>query len=169
VEPMRKGALPGAAPADVAAFWRRIAEVERATSAAASALEKAFERTRTLRAALERSHAAPDGLDTELHAIEQELYAIDESLNGNRSRSAVGEPNPPTVETRLAVAARGTRLSTYGPTPTHRRSLEIAEQELASLRERLNGVLETRLPAFEQELEKAGGPWTPGQPIPPVR
>jgi photosystem II stability/assembly factor-like uncharacterized protein len=169
VDRMRKGALEGAPPADVAAFWRRIAQVGRATSAAAAALDKAFERTRTLRAALERSHAAPNSLDAELHAIEQELYAIDESLNGNRSRSEVGEPNPPTVQTWLQVAARGTRLSTYGPTPTHRRSLEIAEQELASLRERLNRVLEERLPAFERELEKAGAPWTPGQPVPAVR
>jgi photosystem II stability/assembly factor-like uncharacterized protein len=168
VERMGKGALEGAAPADVAAFWRRIAGVQRATSAAAAALEKAFDRTRTLRAALERSHAAPNGLDAELHAIEQELYALDESLNGNRSRSEVGEPNPPTVQTWLQVAARGTRLSTYGPTPTHRRSLEIAEQELASLRERLNRVLEERLPAFERELEKAGAPWTPGEPILPA-
>ncbi len=62
----------------------------------------------------------------------------------------------------------GGTWSTYGPTPTHRRSLEIAEQEFAGVRERLNTVLEQRLPAFEQKLEQAGAPWTPGRPVPPL-
>ena len=119
--------------------------------------------------ALRRSRSAPSGLDAELHAIEQELYSIEEALSGNRSRRAVGEANVHTVSTRLRAVSSGTRSSTYGPTPTHRRSLEIAEEEFRGLRERLNAVLEERLPALERALEEAGAPWTPGQPLPPVR
>ena len=73
------------------------------------------------------------------------------------------------MSTRLRAVSSGTRSSTYGPTPTHRRSLEIAEQELEVLRQRLNAVLEERLPALEKQLQEAGAPWTPGQPVPPVR
>jgi hypothetical protein len=169
VERMRKGALAGAEPEATVSFWRRIAEVQRATSAARQALDQAFDRLKDLRTALSRSLAAPDGLDAELHAATQELYEIEEALRGSRTRSEIGDPNPHTIERRLQVAMTGTMMSTYGPTPTHRRSLEIAEQEFEGLRQRLSALLEQRLPALERQLEEAGAPWTPGRALPEVR
>jgi photosystem II stability/assembly factor-like uncharacterized protein len=169
VERMRTGALPGATPEETVAFWRRLAAAQRSVTAAYSAVRLAFERTERLGVALGRSHAAPDSLDTELHAIEQELYSIEEGLEGHQSRQTVGEPGIHSVGTRLGAVSSGTRSSTYGPTSTHRRSLEIAEEEFEVLRQRLNTLLETRLPSLERQLEEAGAPWTPGQPVPPVR
>ena len=169
VERLRRGALEGASPEVTVAFWQQLAAAQRATTAASRALARAFERTKELRVALGRSVSAPNSLDAELHSIEQELYSIEEGLSGNPSRGAVGETNVHTVSTRLRAVSGGTRSSTYGPTPTHRRSLEIAEQEFEVLRQRLNAVLEERLPALERQLLEAGAPWTPGQPVPPVR
>jgi len=168
VERLRPGALEGASPEEAVAFWQELAAMRRATTAATSALARAFERTKELQVALGRSRSAPSRLDAQLHSIEQELYSIDAALSGTPSRRAVGEANVHTVSTRLRAVASGTESSTYGPTPTHRRSLEIAEEEFRGLRDRLNAVLEDRLPALEEALEEAGAPWTPGQPLPPV-
>ncbi len=168
VERMRTGALEGSSPEETVAFWQRLAAAQRSASAATAAVAKTFARLENLRVALGRSRSAPDGLDAELHAIAQELYAIEEGLSGNKSRATVGEPDVHTVSRRLLAVRAGTRLSTYGPTPTHRRSLEIAEQGLTGLRDRLNAILEERLPALERQLEEAGAPWAPGQPVPPV-
>jgi hypothetical protein len=165
---LREGALPGADPKETAAFLARLAEVTRASSAATQAVGQALKRVETLGTALGRSRTAPDGLDAELHAIRQELHAIDEALVGNRARATVEDDPANTIARRVQVAQMGTAWSTYGPTPTHRRSLEIAEQELAKVRERLNALLEQRLPAFEKRLEQAGAPWTPGRPVPPL-
>ena len=79
LEPLRRGALEGASPEETVAFWQQLAATRRATTAAGRALARAFERTKELQVALGRSLAAPDGLDAELHAIEQELYAIEEA------------------------------------------------------------------------------------------
>jgi photosystem II stability/assembly factor-like uncharacterized protein len=166
---MRKGALPGSEPADTVAFLQRVSAAERATTAATEAVKKAFERTKDLRTALERSRSAPDSLDPELHAIEQELYAIEEALVGNRARATVDDDGPATITRRVQVAGLGTAFSTYGPTATHRRSLEIAEGEFAAVRDRLNTLLEKRIPELERKLQEAGAPWTPGQPVPPGR
>jgi photosystem II stability/assembly factor-like uncharacterized protein len=165
---LRQGALPGADPGETAAFLARVADVSRASSAATQAVSQALKRAEALGTALDRSRSAPDGLDAELHAIRQELHAIEEALVGNRARATVEDDGPITVTRRVQVAQAGTGWSTYGPTPTHRRSLEIAEQELAKVRERLNAVLEQRLPAFEKKLDQAGAPWTPGRPVPPL-
>jgi hypothetical protein len=163
---LREGALPGADPKETAAFLARLADASRAASAAREAVAQALKRTETLATAVSRSRSAPDGLDAELHAIRQELHALDEALVGNRARATVEDDSLVTISRRVQVAQIGTSLSTYGPTPTHRRSLEIAEQELAKARERLNAVLEQRLPAFEKQLEAAGAPWTPGRRVP---
>ncbi|HSD26522.1 MAG TPA: glycosyl hydrolase [Vicinamibacteria bacterium] len=165
---LRPGALPGAPPKDTAAFLAHLAEVSRATSAAGQVVSQALKRVETLGTALERSRSAPDALDTELHTIRQELHALDERLAGNRARASVEGDGVVTIARRVRVAQIGTSLSTYGPTPTHRRSLEIAEQELAKVREQLNAILEQRLPALEKKLDAAGAPWTPGRPVPPL-
>jgi photosystem II stability/assembly factor-like uncharacterized protein len=163
---LRPGALPGADPKETAAFLARVAEVSRTTSAAGEALGQAQKRVEVLRTALDRSRSAPESLDAELHAIRQELHAIDEALGGNRARGSVEDDGVATITRRVQVAQMGTTWSTYGPTPTHRRSLEIAEKDFAGVRERLNALLNQRIPALEQKLEQAGAPWTPGRPVP---
>ena len=168
VAPLRKGALPGSDPAQVAAFGLRVASAQRASSAAAQAIGRAFDRLKDLATAIGRTRTPPGALDAERHAIEQELYAVQEALGGNRARAAIEDDGPPTIAGRVQVAALGAAWSTYGPTPTHRRSLEIAEAGLAKLRERLNAVLLQRLPALENSIEAAGGPWTTGRPVPPL-
>ena len=165
---LRPGALPGADPKETATFLARVAEVSRATGAATQAVSQALKRVETLGTALGRTRSAPGGLDAELHAIRQELHALDEALVGNRARASVEDDGVATITRRVQVAQMGTAWSTYGPTPTHRRSLEIGEKELAAVRERLNAILEQRLPAFEKKLEQAGAPWTPGRPVPPL-
>jgi len=165
---MRQGALPGADPKEAAAFLARVAEASRVTSAATEAVGLALKRVEGLETALGRSRSAPAALDDELHGIRQELQSLDEALVGNRARGAVEDDGVATITRRVQVAQMGTAWSTYGPTPTLVRSLAIAEQEFAAVRERLNAVLERRLPAFEQKLEQAGAPWTPGRPVPPL-
>ena len=163
---LRPGALPGADPKETAAFLARVAEVSRTTSAASEAVSQAQKRVEALRTALDRSRSAPESLDAEWHAIRQELHAIDEALGGNRARGSIEDDGVATITRRVQVAQLGTSWSTYGPTPTHRRSLEIAESDFAGVRERLNALLNQRIPAFEQKLEQAGAPWTPGRSVP---
>jgi hypothetical protein len=56
--------------------------------------------------------------------------------------------------------------TTYGPTPMHRRSLEIAKSEYEALKTELNDIHERRIPETEKLLIDAGAPWMEGQPIP---
>ena len=60
----------------------------------------------------------------------------------------------------------GTMFSTYGPTPTHRRSLEIAAENFAGIRDGLKRIHGSDLPALRARLDAAGVPWTPGRAVP---
>jgi photosystem II stability/assembly factor-like uncharacterized protein len=164
-----EGALAGSSPNDAAAFMRDVAELQRATTAADEAIELAFERIDDLEKALARSTVDPGTLDADLEALKQQLYDLDRALSGNRSRRAFGQPRVPNIARRLQVAAMTDGQSDYGPTATHRRAFEIANNEFSTLAPQIRQKIEVDLPALEVEMEEAGVPWTPGRPLPEVR
>ena len=163
---MRKGALEGAAPEAVAAFWKRIFNLQRSVSAASLSLRNTMKKIKGMATALARSNAAPGALDQQLHQLRSKLMDIDEKLNGNRSKREVGEKYPPTVLNRISHASIGTSYATYGPTPAHQQSMDIAEREFSDLRSQLNQIIEQDIPQLEARMTAAGAPWIEGQIIP---
>lgn len=166
VERMREGALEGASPEEVAAFWKELAALDRSVSAASLALRNAIRKVDAMRGALSRTPAAPGDLDGQLHALRQSLLDIDERLNGNPAKRQVGEKGAPTVRGRLRFATSACRMSTYGPTPNIRNTFELARSEFAAIRPELEKMLDERIPEMERALQQAGAPWMEGQPIP---
>ncbi len=116
--------------------------------------------------ALKRTPSAPGNLDTRLYDLIQELYAIDEKMNGNASKKQVGEKTNPTVTSRHGLASFGTFNSTYGPTETLKHSLQIAGTQFVELKKEIDNILNVKIPAIEKALIDAGAPWIIGQPIP---
>ncbi|MCB0584240.1 MAG: glycosyl hydrolase, partial [Phaeodactylibacter sp.] len=166
VERMREGALSGATPEAVAAFWRELEDIQGEASAASVALRNGMERVKAMQLALSRTPAVPGKLEEQLGQLRQSLLELDEKMNGNRSKQEIGEIVPPTVQNRLSTAVSGTRLSTYGPSPLHRRSLEIAQTELSRIKTDLSRILEEQIPQLEKAMAEAGAPWIEGQPLP---
>jgi photosystem II stability/assembly factor-like uncharacterized protein len=165
VVPLRKGTLQGSTPEAAAAFGRRVAAAARGLDAVTHVLDSAAERVKLMQIALERSAAGGD-LDHDLDVLRLDLDSLQTQLNGDRSKAELSEPEAPTIGGRIGVADFARRVSTYGPTPTHERSLAIAEQELEAIKGKARAIAEERLPALEKRLQAAGAPWTPGQGIP---
>ncbi|MGB0514050.1 MAG: hypothetical protein ACPGJE_04315, partial [Wenzhouxiangellaceae bacterium] len=162
---MRTGALDGAEPEATVAFWKRLADLQRRTTAANQIIGEARERIDAMSDALKRSTAPAGELDSQLYAVSQRLYQIVEQLRGRESMDELSEPQN-TIGQRIFVAQIGTSRSTYGPTPTHEMSLDIAEREFADVADELNRMMQSRIPALERALREAGAPWTPGAPLP---
>ena len=164
VVPQGKGTLPGASPEQLVAWTRELDSMRRDVGAAASALDETSKRLAGIREALMESTGAA-GLHDEARALERRLSEMQERLGGNRTRSRAGDPGPVSVSRRLEVAVDGSLFSTYGPTRTHRESLDIAHREFAALRGELDRMIREELPALERRLDAAGVPWTPGRGV----
>jgi photosystem II stability/assembly factor-like uncharacterized protein len=164
-----EGALDGTSPVETAAYMQQVASLQRAVSAASEVVDDGFDRIEYLEKALVRSQTAPGGLDTELEALKQQLYEVDQALSGHRSLQNMGEASSPTISRRLRTASSSDGRSDYGPTAMHRRNFEIASQEFAALEPKMRRLLEVDLPALESKMEEAGVPWSPGRPLPEVR
>ena len=105
-------------------------------------------------------------MNKKLHDLRQELLEIDTEFNGNRSKDQVGEKYPHTINKRIQVAYMGIRNSSYGPTPTHKRSLEIAQDEFKLINDKLTLIINEKIPEIEKEMKELGAPWVVGQEIP---
>ena len=167
VVPLRRGTLPGASPRAVAAFQRELEATQRTAEGAGAAVADLLERVGAIREVLMRSTVADASLDDEVRSLEEVLRTMQETLNGNERRDMAGDPGPVSISRRIEVAFFGNRWSTYGPTPTHRRSLEIAGESLSGLTGELDRIVRIDLPALEAKLDAAGVPWTPGRSAPP--
>lgn len=159
---MREGVLPGSSPEQTVAFLQQAAELQRAVTGAGHSLAEASGRVAALRDALEQGGE----LDMAVRDLQQQILGVQEAMGGNTSRRSIGEPMAPSVMRRLDVVITDNRLSTYGPTPTHRRRLKIALEQFATLREELHQLIDVALPAVDNRLNEAGVPWTPGREVP---
>ncbi|HEY8181919.1 MAG TPA: hypothetical protein VII32_06735 [Thermoanaerobaculia bacterium] len=53
--------------------------------------------------------------------------------------------------------------TTSAPTATHRESLTLAQQQAATLLDRLRKLVEVDLANVEKQMNALGAPWTPGR------
>jgi photosystem II stability/assembly factor-like uncharacterized protein len=166
VEVLRKGALKGASPDEVVAFWEKLEELQGKMSAVSLVIDEANKRIAAMGVALSRTDIEPAKLNTALYKLKMELANLKLKFFGSQSKNEIGEKNNPTIYDRISAARTGTTHSTYGPTATHKRSLEIAEKKFAELKAHLTEIMETKMPGIEKQLQDAGAPWISGQKLP---
>ena len=161
VVPLRDGALKGAGPEAVAAFWRSYEAIGAEANEFDLQFSNAKKTADKLWLAAQRSSGSA-GLLQEVTAIKTKLDEIDKTWNGYASKNQIGEKNLPTVGERLFSIERGVGSSTYGPTDTHKKTMEIVRKELTTLQTQLEGV-NGEISALAAKIVAAGGPKIEGQ------
>ncbi len=164
--PLGIAALPAADRAELLAFHRRAARLQRAVLASAEAVREALDRIAHLERALSNTAADSDDLRARLRAIEVELLGLRTALEGDTTVSSRFEPVSPSIVQRVQRVLGAQWTSTSAATATHRRTYVVAARAFAPVLGALRVVLEKDLPALEAELEAAGAPWTPGRRLP---
>jgi len=165
VVPLREGALKGSSHAEAAAFWRSYEDSVRTSSAVSRSLRTELARVEAMKKALSRSTTAPGELDERLDRLRTKLKDLEDELIGNRAKRQVGEKTSPNVGSRLWAVELGLDQSTYGPTPTLRKTLEIADSELREIKSDLEEA-RAEAAALGQDLLQVGAPWVEGNPLP---
>ncbi len=165
VAPLYKGALPGSSPQEAAAFWRAYERVVRNASALMLTTDGAMKKVAAMQKAAAKAKVNPGSLDTQIYQLRTELLDLQKQLNGDPTKGQVGEKSRPTISSRLSGVNRGLNHSTYGPTTTHKHSLEIVEAEMREVQSRLQSSL-SKMTTLSKALIDAGAPWIEGEPLP---
>ena len=167
VEQLRKGALPGSNPQETAAFWKSYEDASQSYAVIQIATTNAMSKVSAMQKALRMSNTVPGILDQQVFQVRQELVDLNRKLSGNGAKTQIGEKNNPTIGERLSKVLLSITTSTYGPTTTNLRSLEIINQELVHIHIALEGEL-SKMNVLSKDLLKAGAPWIESESLPPL-
>ncbi len=158
VKRLYQSSLPGKDLNEVAAFWQKFDELNARVNLFANKFRKTRNALEKLQQAAIKSGKELKDIYTQLLNIKKDLDKIDKKMYGRKSKNEVGEKNDPTIFDRLNHVRMGIRNSSYGPTPAHLQSYQIAQKTLKKLENRLNKDI-TGLIEIENQLKKAGIPY----------
>jgi hypothetical protein len=153
---------------EVLAFQQKVGELQKAARGAEGKTADALKQVSAMKQALKQSTNADTDLYDEGRSLELKLLDAQESLAGGDSDSRRGDALPPSILRRIDMALNGAHANIYGPTKTHRRQYEIAQEEYQEVIVTLRSMLENDLVQFGKKLDQAGVPWTTGRDIPDV-
>ncbi len=155
--------MPPAERAELVAFQRQVARLQRAVIAALDVASTAQAKLNAIQRALREAPAADRALFDRADALEARLQEILRSLRGDQVIARRNMPTPPSISERVFGIVGEQRMSTAPPTTTQRTSFTIAAEEFAAALARLRQLVDADLPALEKALEQADAPHTPGR------
>jgi len=129
VVPLHEPTLQGASPDEIIAFRKEMEALQGQMASFSNQMEKLMDKVEAMETALARADRPSNDLVTRLHEARQTLQALDRAVRGYRSKSEVGERNPPSPQSRLFVGFRGLN-TTYGPTEMHKATVAIGKAEM---------------------------------------
>ena len=164
VVPLREPTLSGSSPGVAAAFWRSYEASVSSSTALSQSLRTELARVDAMQLALSRATVAPGDLDQRLNKLKKGLQAFEDELYGNRAKHQVGEMTGPTIQSRLSFVSLGVYKSTYGPTDTLKRTLEIVNAQILEIKSDLEKA-RADAATLGEDLLQAGAPWVEGSPL----
>lgn len=157
VVPLHEPTLTGASPDAILAFQEQLAELQNQMTRFSDLMEEQVDKVDAMMTAVARAKRPSVDLTQQLQAARETLHGLDQRVRGYRSKSEIGERNPPSPQSRLSVGSRGLS-TTYGPTEMHRQAVETGRAELISLRAELDEFIRTIMGGLESSIQTVGAP-----------
>ncbi|AFV86392.1 WD40/YVTN/BNR-like repeat-containing protein [Alteromonas mediterranea] len=158
-----EGALEGATPQEMEAYGSAVSDAQKRAISATTVLKQLKDTMALLRTAIDRTPSDIAKLEAQFAAIQEEIHAVNRQFYGFKSRDRMGI-KPANIMSRLRYA-RSALGSSYGPTAQHKDQLGYANDSLDSAVARIGTLQSTAVPALQQAVVEAGGPWTSGLPV----
>ncbi|MGM0532481.1 MAG: WD40/YVTN/BNR-like repeat-containing protein [Bacteroidota bacterium] len=166
VKQLRQGALRGASPRDVVAFWKEVAGFRADVSALSMNLNGMLKKAKAMKKALLKTHHTDKEVELRINKLIIDIKQLKKRMNGSPAKSEIGEKGNPTVRDRMRAVMSGVSSSSYGPAPVHKKTFTLAKKEYQSLVKSFEALTKETIPELEKELEEIGAPYIEGQEWP---
>lgn len=163
LEAIYQPALSANTPQAVLDFDKELEAVDKQFSAAEEVFESLGETMKVVRIAINKTPGDISALESQFSAIQTEINAINLQLNGLDSRNRMGI-KPANISSRIWFASSAA-WSSYGPTQQHKEQLGFAKEGLAEAVKRIGVLQQETVPALQQAIITAGGPWSRGAAV----
>ena len=164
VKPIRNGVLKGTSYKDYDTYRTNMNALIKKIDFLEDVLERNENKLSALKTALRNSSIVPGEMNQKIQNIQNEIEKLKTLIEGNASKSEIGERNSPTIGTHIRVAYRG-MFSTYGPTALHKKSMALAKKMMQNIEQKILDLNTNKIIPLEQELKDQGAPYIQGQGI----
>lgn len=164
VRSIREGVLKGVDYDTFNAYRLEIQQFRDEMNALEDMMNENERKLNALATAASRTPMIPGTINKQISDAQGQMTQLMKDINGNQSKNEIGERNPPSVQYHFGAASRG-MSTTYGPTPLHRKSLNLARTMMNQMRGRIVTMNSQTIPALEKVLKDAGAPYIIGQGI----
>ena len=94
----------------------------------------------------------------ELKGISDQINTLKSDYYGNQAKSEIGEKNPPSVSDKMFTIYLSLERSTYGPTDTNKKQMQIVNSMLTKAENELKAI-KNSIDKFEALLKVSGAPY----------
>lgn len=155
--------LPAEDRAELVAFQRKVAELNRGVNGAIETVNSLNEKIQIIKTALRHTENTTLDLMDKANRILQKNREIYTLLVDDETLSKRNEPTKPTISGRLSEVIYGMWQTTSAPTTTYKNNYQIAAEEFKIVLRDLQNLLDIELKNLESEMDKLKSPWTPGR------
>ena len=157
VERIRKNVLQNPIADQRDEFIEKLIALDKVIDIANHSFEKSSKHLKTLLKALPYVDSSQEDLSSKLHSLRELMNEIKRLMEGSSSKAEVGEKDDLTLSYRLYFAASGLYGNSYGPTPLHMKSFEVAENLFAEINPMIASFV-SAVDTVSSEMEAAGAP-----------
>jgi len=143
-------------------FQRKVAHLDRALTGAIQTGNDIDRRLGLIHQSLRDTPGDASALVTRADDIQKRLRDIMRELRGDVVLRRRQENTPAAINDRINQIEDEERFSTMRPTQTHIESYNIAARGFGDQLSKLRQLVDVDLKKLENDMEKAGAPWTPG-------
>ena len=143
-------------------FYNNVADLRRSIQGADELRKESKKQLKYIRRAILTFPKAPLNLNDTIEGLEDELYAINLELNGDRTKAKREFETRPSLSDRVELIVYNNWNNLSAPTGMARRDYEIAREDYDPLIERLHAVV-NGIEYLEEQLDDKGVPYTPGR------
>jgi photosystem II stability/assembly factor-like uncharacterized protein len=143
-------------------FQQKVARLDRALTGAVQTGGDVDKRLTAIRQSLRDTPGDMSSLVTRADDIQSRLREIMRAMRGDNVLRRRQENTPAAINDRVNQIEDEERFSTSRPTQTHIDSYNVAAQQFGEQLSKLRQLVDVDLKKLEDDMEKAGAPWTPG-------
>ncbi len=156
VKRMLEPTLEGASYEEMITFRTDFEKFNESLTIVKSDLKKGMNIVNAMQKAYDKADNQSGKLRSKILQFKKNLIAVDNSLNGNKSKKEIGEKNNPTPGDASLLGWVAIN-NTYGPTGNHKKSFDRAKNQLANIKTQLAEVMKV-VPELNEALKAAGAP-----------
>ena len=158
IDKLYKGSLPGQSMDKVADFWKKLDAFTAKVQLSIKKFNKTKNDIKLLQQAYLKAEKQNTSVEKKIADLRKQILDLDLKIFGSKAKKEVGERNPPSIQDRIGAVMMGVQNSSYGPTPMHIKTFEIARKEFNQYKNQLM-QMEKEIKEIKKQLQELGAPF----------